>query len=285
MRCQKFLSGLIATGYKGAPSENAVRNDDDFGWHFFMDPKLRSTYASERESLDRKFDGDNLASSLVEDGKEKSTGADETIDGSTMAQEILTKILPEYSDHSSISSFEVESSKTSENVGIHGKKEVDYMVSEQSTWSPNTPFSKAGSSWRTADKETLVGLVAQRTSEKLENCDLPTPRSGFKRKTSLDSLDMLEDTPLDVSKSLDCKLLASVFQNDGKVSCLKDVGLQTSAIHGRSEPTLTIIPPTTTRPINISSGPNMPTRSHLSKSYRYVIICPFSFKSQFAELS
>lgn len=258
-------------GYKGAPSENAVRNDDDLGWQFFMDPNLKSTYASEREPLDRKFDGDNLASSLVEDGKEKPTGADETIDGSIMAQEILRKILPEYSDHSSISSFEVESSKTSENVGIHGKKEVDYMVSEQSTWSvANTPFSKAGSSWRTADKETLVGLVAQRTSEKLENCDLPTPRSGFKCKTSLDNLDMLEDTPLDVSKSLDRKLLASVFQDDGKVSCLKDLGLQTSTIHGRLEPTLTIIPSTTTRPINIYLGPNTPAHTHLSKSYSSV---------------
>jgi len=259
-------------GYKDVPSENSIRNEDDPGWQFLMDPKPKSSYAPEREPLDRKFGGNILASSLVEDGKEKSTVADATIDGSIMAQEILTKILPEYSDHSSISSFEVEElSKTSEIVGIHGKKEVDYMVREQTTWSAsNSISSKAGSSWRTADKETLAVLVAQRTSEKLENCDLPTPRSGFKCKTSPDSWDMLEDTPLDVSKSLDRELLASVFQDDGKVSCLRDLGLQKSAIHGRSEPTLTIIPPATSKPINISSGPNTPARTHLSKSYSSV---------------
>lgn len=257
-------------------SEYSVGNEVDLGWQFVLDPKPKSGYASEIEVPDKKLEEDNIAASLVEeDGEAAPTGDGETIDLSIMAQEILTKTVPEYPDQSSISSLEAEEiSKKSENVSIHGKKEVDYMATEQSTWSStNSPSSKAGSSWRTADKEALAVLVAQRTSEKLENCDLPTPRSGFKSKTSLDSWDMLEESPLDVSKSLDRDLLASVFQ-DGELSRLENLA---NATYSRPELNSTAIPPATTEPVNISVGPSMPAHPHLSKSYRYVITCPSLF--------
>lgn len=253
------------------PSEYSVGNEVDLGWQFVVDPKPKSGYASEVGVLDKKLEEDNIAASLVEDGEVAPAEDGETIDLSIMAQEILTKTVPEYPDQSSISSLEAEeTSNKSESMDIHGKKEVDYTVAEQSTWSStNSPSSKAGSSWRTADKEVLAVLVAQRTSEKLENCDLPTPRSGFKSKTSLDSWDMLEESPLDGSKSLDRDIFASAFQ-DGELSRLENLALQTNATYSRPEPISTAIPPATTEPVNISVGPSMPAHPHLSKSYRYV---------------
>lgn len=255
------------------PSEYSAGSEVDLGWQFVLDPKPKSGHVSEIEVLDKKFEENNIAASQVEeDGEEQPTGDGETIDLSIMAQEILTKTVPECSDQFSISSLDAEeSSKKSENLNIHGKKEVDYMVTEQSTWSSTNSPSKAGSSWRTANKEALAVLIAQRTVEKVENCDLPTPRSGFKCKTSLDSWDMLEESSLDVSKSLDRGLLASVFQ-DGELSRLENLGLYTNATYSRPEPNSTAIPPATTEPVNISVGPSMPAHPHLSKSYRYVII-------------
>jgi hypothetical protein len=266
-------------GYMGVPSEYSVGNEVDLGWQFVLDPKPKPGYASEIEVLDKKVEEANIAASLIEeDGEAAPTGNGATIDLSIMAQEILTKTVPEYPDQSSISILEAEGiSKKSENMTIHRKKEVDYLITEQSTWSSsNSPSSKAGSSWRTADKEALAVLVAQRTSEKLENCDLPTPRSGFKCKTSVDSWDMLEESPLDVSRSLDRDFLASVFE-DGELSLPENLGLQTNAAYSRPEPNPTAIRPIPTEPVNISVGPSMPAHPHLSKSYRYVIMCRYRF--------
>jgi len=256
-------------GYMGVPSEYSVGNEVDLGWQFVLDPKPKPGYASEIEVLDKKVEEANIAASLIEeDGEAAPTGNGETIDLSIMAQEILTKTVPEYPDQSSISSLEAEGiTKKSENMTIHRKKEVDYLMTEQSTWSSsNSPSSKAGSSWRTADKEALAVLVAQRTSEKLENCDLPTPRSGFKCKTSLDSWDMLEESPLDISRSLDRDFLASVYE-DGELSLPENLGLQTNTMYSRPEPNPTAIHPTPAEPVNISVGPSMPAHPHLSKSY------------------
>ena len=262
----------------GLPSEYSVGNEVDLGWQFVLDPKPKSGYASEIGVLDKKFEEDNIAASLVdEDGEAAPSGDNEPIDLSIMAQEILTKTVQEFTDQTSISSLEVEEpAKRAEIVSTHGKKEVDYMLTEQSTdflpvstWSSiNSPSSKAGSSWRTADKEALAVLVAQKTSEKLENCDLPTPRSGFKCKTALDSWDMLEESSFDVSKSLDRDILSSVFQ-DSEFSRLENLGLQTNTTFSRPEPNSTAIPSATTEPVDISAGPSVPAHRHLSKSYRY----------------
>ncbi|KAG0575417.1 hypothetical protein KC19_5G002400 [Ceratodon purpureus] len=263
-------------GYMGLPSEYSVGNEVDLGWQFVLDPKPKSGYPSETGVLDQKFEEDNIAASLVdEDGEPALVGDNEPIDLSVMAQEILTKTVQEFADQSSISSLDVEEpAKKLDSVNTHGKKEIDYTVTEQSTeflpistWSStNSPSSKVGSSWRTADKEALAVLVAQKTSEKLENCDLPTPRSGFKCKTSLDSWDVLEESSLDVSKSLDRDLLSSVFQ-DGELSRLENLGLQSNSTYSRPEPNATAIPLATTEPLNISGGPSMPAHRHLSKSY------------------
>jgi hypothetical protein len=278
--------GFDATGYMGLPSEYSVGNEVDLGWQFVLDPKPKAGYASEIGVLDKKFEEDNIAVSLVdEDSEAAPTGDAEPVDLSIMAQEILTKTVQEFADQTSISSLEVEEpAKKVESVSTHGKKEMDYMVTEQSTdflpvstWSStNSPSSKAGSSWRTADKEALAVLVAQKTSEKLENCDLPTPRSGFKSKTTLDSWDVLEESSLDVSKSLDRDFLSSVFQ-DGELSRLENLSLQSNTTYSRPEPKPTAIPPATTEPLNISAGPSMPAHRHLSKSYRYLCFCIFNF--------
>lgn len=261
----------------GLPSEYSVGSEVDLGWQFVLDPKPKAGYASEIGMLDRKFEEDNIAANLVdEDGEAAPTGDNEPVDLSIMAQEILTKTVPEYVDQSSISSLEAEEpAKKVESLSTHGKKEVDYMGSEQfteflpvSTWSSTNSPSKAGSSWRTADKEALAVLVAQKTSEKLENCDLPTPRPGFKCKASLDSWDMLEESSLDASKSLDRDILASVFQ-DGELSRLENLGLPTTSTYSRPEPNSTAGPPATTEPLNISTGPSTPGHRHLSKSFRY----------------
>nr|PNR26491.1 hypothetical protein PHYPA_031066 [Physcomitrium patens] len=54
--------------------------------------------------------------------------------------------------------------------------------------SPSTITSTM--SWRTANKEALAALVAQKTKETLENCDLPTPLSRSILKRPLESFDL-----------------------------------------------------------------------------------------------
>uniref|UniRef100_A0A7I4E028 Uncharacterized protein n=1 Tax=Physcomitrium patens TaxID=3218 RepID=A0A7I4E028_PHYPA len=270
----------------GVPSEYSVGSEVDIGWQFVLDPKPKPGHASGFEVLDKEFEKDNVAASLVEEGVETESVNDEEIifhcamaqemsNDSVMTEEITKKDVEGLTDQPSNCSLEPnETSRKLGNASVHGKGEVNSVMIERSaeclpasTWSlTNSPSSKASNSWRTADKEALAVLVAQKTSEKLENCDLPTPRS--KCRTIMDSWEVLEENPLDASKSVDRDLFTSSFQ-DGDSSHLENVGLHTNTRPStRSEPKSSSFLPATTQPLNISVGRSMPMHHRLSHSYR-----------------
>ncbi|XP_077227560.1 uncharacterized protein LOC143860676 [Tasmannia lanceolata] len=90
---------------------------------------------------------------------------------------------------------------------------VDWLVSNQSEnacFDLETPWmggDKMEPWWRTADKDELVSLVAQKSLEHIENCDLPRPKSMHVRRGPFACL---ESFPRDgiFSSSLDQKLQA-----------------------------------------------------------------------------
>lgn len=81
--------------------------------------------------------------------------------------------------------------------------------------SPSTMTTSSTSiSWRTANKEALVALVAQKAKERLENCDLPTPLSrSIILKGPLESGDLMMDAlqPESVD-SFDRNVMNSILQ-------------------------------------------------------------------------
>ncbi|KAG0578109.1 hypothetical protein KC19_5G205800 [Ceratodon purpureus] len=67
-------------------------------------------------------------------------------------------------------------------------------------------------SWRTANKEALATLVAQKAKERLENCDLPTPLSRSVLKEPLESCDFIADARPESMESFDINVMKSVLQ-------------------------------------------------------------------------
>eukprot|EP01018_Ginkgo_biloba_P023136 Gb_31873 [translate_table: standard] len=76
-----------------------------------------------------------------------------------------------------------------------GKQEHYGILEETEKYYGDTATSrsrdKSGLSWRTADKDELATLVAQKSLEHVENCDLPPPRVTRIRKGPLLSIDKL----------------------------------------------------------------------------------------------
>ena len=68
-------------------------------------------------------------------------------------------------------------------------------------------------SWRTANKEALATLVAQKAKERLENCDLPTPLSrSHILKGPLESCDLMADARSESMESFDLNVMNSLLQ-------------------------------------------------------------------------
>lgn len=137
-----------------------------------------------------------------------------------------------------------------------------------------TPSPMANNvSWRTANKEVLAALVAQKAAERLENCDLPTPLSKSILKAPLESYDLVVETQQNISDKLDRNPLMSILQV-GEPSQLDSLGVPTSSIaFGRSE---TMISPSY-QLARISQPLTIPTTCHVSSarrcgchSFRYV---------------
>ncbi|CAK9882877.1 unnamed protein product [Sphagnum jensenii] len=98
--------------------------------------------------------------------------------------------------------------------------------------SPGDAFAKsstvkAGVSWRTANKEALAALVAQKGAERVQNCDLPTPQSKPVLKTPLESCDVMDETALGISGSMDHSLMAAILQA-GEPTLLESLKLPAS---------------------------------------------------------
>ncbi|XP_024365845.1 uncharacterized protein [Physcomitrium patens] len=265
----------ISAGYIGVPSEYSVSNEVDLGWQFVLDPKPKLVDVSETKMRDKNLEGDDISPPLVEEGGEGvPTDDDEANNLSLVAHVMLPKTVQEFTSQPSTSSFESEERPEKlENMWIRRIEEAeDLILTGQSTKCLPTPISastntrspNAGSSWRTSDKEALAVFVAQKSLEMVENCDLPTPRSGFKFKASLDGWEVLEEGPHDISKSLDRDLLSSVFQG-GKLSYPEDLGMQASSrMYSKSESHATPFLLATGEHLNIS---NAPAQELISKNY------------------
>jgi hypothetical protein len=94
-----------------------------------------------------------------------------------------------------------------------------------------TPATLASSvSWRTANKEALAALVAQKSAARLENCDLPTPLS----KSLLTAAPQMVEP--EASQIMEQNLIASIFQAGGDLMHSESLELPASPLSlGRSE--------------------------------------------------
>lgn len=94
-----------------------------------------------------------------------------------------------------------------------------------------TPATLASSvSWRTANKEALAALVAQKSAARLENCDLPTPLS----KSLLTAEPQMVEP--EASQIMEQNLIASIFQAGGDLMHSESLELPASPLSlGRSE--------------------------------------------------
>ncbi|VVB03519.1 unnamed protein product [Arabis nemorensis] len=71
--------------------------------------------------------------------------------------------------------------ETKESYGSFGYDESSEKKLNEPAFDPSSPWNplsneKAGPWWRTTDKDELASLVAQRSLDYVENCDLPTPQ-------------------------------------------------------------------------------------------------------------
>ena len=279
--CNVLNSGssyvCFPAGYMSVAPEYSVGSELDIGWQFVVDPKPKSgnSIASEITKSDKHPEANDAT--LSDEECDAVVVARETTCESNMTQNIMSK--------NEKGLVDVISNPT---LGSREKtlKKVESMVSKQSgdgllapiKTAARTSPTKMGHSWRTADKEALAALVAQKTAEKLENCDLPAPRSESVCKTPLESWEMMVESPSQISQSLDRELLASIFQG-GEPSRFESSALPTSPLlysapESHSTPSL---PAKVSEPLNISSGPANATTHRLSHSYRYFVSTQMGF--------
>jgi len=134
-----------------------------------------------------------------------------------------------------------------------------------------TPATLASSvSWRTANKEALAALVAQKSAARLENCDLPTPLS----KSLLTAAPQMVEP--EASQIMEQNLIASIFQAGGDLMHSESLELPASPLSlGRSETNsgayqvCRMISQPLTVPTIHHASPNL---FHGSHSLRYVLI-------------
>ncbi|XP_031495604.1 uncharacterized protein LOC116261122 [Nymphaea colorata] len=80
------------------------------------------------------------------------------------------------------------------------RKQFDQLIMDQAqkgSGDISMPWlnEKAGPWWRITDKDELASLVAQSSSRRIENCDLPRPQNAYSRK-NVDTLEGLYDEDL-----------------------------------------------------------------------------------------
>lgn len=279
--CNVLISGslyvCLLAGYMSVAPEYSVGSELDIGWQFVLDPKPKSAnlIASEITKADKHPEANDAT--LSDEECDAVVVARETTCESNMTQNIMPKNekgLVDVISNPMLGSREATLKKVEPMVS---RQSGDGLLAPIKTPSRTSP-TKMGHSWRTADKEALAALVAQKTAEKLENCDLPAPRSDSVCKTPLESWEMMVESPSQISQSLDRELLASIFQG-GEPSRFESSALPTSPLlysapESHSTPSL---PAKVSQPLNIVSGPANATTHRLSHSYRYIWAFPVSF--------
>lgn len=258
-------------GYMSVAPEYSVGSELDLGWQFVVDPKPKSGNLTASDiTKSEKHPEDNDAT-LSDEECDAVVVARETTCECNTTQNIMPKNEKGLVDATSNPTLESREKTVKKVESMVPRQSRDGLLAPIKTPARTSP-TKTGHSWRTADKEALAALVAQKTTEKLENCDLPAPRSESVCKTPLESWEMMVESPSQISQSLDRELLASIFQG-GEPSRFESSALPTSPLlysapESHSTPSL---PAKFSQPLNISTGSANATTHRLSHSYRYIL--------------
>lgn len=94
-------------------------------------------------------------------------------------------------------------------------------------------YEKGGIRWRRADQRELASIVAVKSAEHLQNCDLPPPQSVWHGTAPFKSSDKFKK--MDMSKSQDADFSTSVGRS--KSPYLEEKGLNSLLLYGHSPST------------------------------------------------
>ena len=201
----------------GITSEHATAAELELEWQLIVDPKPKfGLSASFRAAESKKTDDDMMMKAAVEESK-IPVGAI-TSKNKNLCESEMTKSFREPEEvchregypHRLTRKHQLEESigRCQENRGkcLYGSQS---LCSTRDA-SPSTMTTSI--SWRTANKEALTTLVAQKAKERLENCDLPTPLSRSILKGPLESCDLMADARPESMESFDLNVMNSVLQ-------------------------------------------------------------------------
>jgi hypothetical protein len=284
---------LLVSGYMGVAPEYASGAELELEWQLLVDPKFKSGHPPAFQAAEtmRSVTEEGMIDSIDED----KAARDDTEEFNVIRGEIMVKSLKE--------SGEIFSSADAKNpqTMCFGVKQDQIMektmekcmsMEEAVVASPGDAFAKsspvkAGVSWRTANKEALAALVAQKGAERVQNCDLPTPQSKPVLKTPLESCDVMDETALGISGSMDQSLMAAILQA-GEPTLLESLKLPASPFASTklSPKPSTCHFPKSSQPLAIPALPNTFSPHRGSRSVRYITDSPpFSIAFWFRPLS
>jgi hypothetical protein len=232
---------LLVSGYMGVAPEYASGAELELEWQLIVDPKFKSGHPTAFQAAEamRSVTEEGMIDSIDED----KAARDDTEEVNVIRGEIMAESLKESGEIFSSTDaknpqtmcFGVQQDQIMEKtmekcMSMEGKcvlkLEETVVASPGDAFAKSSPI-KAGVSWRTANKEALAALVAQKGAECVQNCDLPTPQSKPVLKTPLESCDVMDETALGISGSMDQSLMAAILQA-GEPTLLESLKLPAS---------------------------------------------------------
>lgn len=162
----------------GIASEYATGAELELEWQLIVDPKPKSGLSASFRAAEAKKRNEELK---INEGDDIVPDIDEAISSmksKNLHESLMTKSFRESEEvcQGSISEGEPESLMT-RNKHQNFEEKYHGKCSYGSQSFSSSTMTSSSVSWRTANKEALVALVAQKAKERLENCDLPTPLS------------------------------------------------------------------------------------------------------------
>lgn len=203
----------------GITSEYAAGAELELEWQLIVDPKPKSGLSASFRTAETKKRNDDMMINAAVEGNDVPVGAI-TSKNKNLHESEMTKSFRESEEicqreaqperPTGKHQFEGSMGKCQETRGkcLYGSQSLCFTGDA----SPST--MTASISWRTANKEALAALVAQKAKERLENCDLPTPLSrSFLKGPKLESCDVMADGwPESMDQSFDLSVMNSVLQ-------------------------------------------------------------------------
>lgn len=280
---------LLVSGYMGVAPEYASGAELELEWQLIVDPKFKSGHPPAFQAAEaiRSVTEEGMIDSIDED----KAARDDTEEVNVIRGEIMAKSVKESGEIFSSTDaknpqtmcFGVQQDQIMEKtmekcMSMEGKcvlkLEETVVASPGDAFAKSSPV-KAGVSWRTANKEALAALVAQKGAERVQNCDLPTPQSKPVLKTPLESCDVMDETALGISGSMDQSLMAAILQA-GEPTLLESLKLPASPFASTklSPKPSTCHFPKSSQPLAIPALPNTFPPHRGSRSVRYITDSP-----------